>query len=361
MEQNRNVNDVRQNLESILFNYYIKYTSLQNLVPASFQSLNNRANTIDIYIDVFDMLKGIYGRQIYANKQYVIVSSVINLVAHMRHYFAKMWNVRTRIYLVYANDSSSNHKQFYAGFGDDSYKSTLNYAENNKLIISQLEMVKILVAYIYDVYFVEKSTVFPVFVYDNIIKNTSEIPAIILTKSTYAYQIPALLPNTAIFRPKKYKGEDLSYSVIKPNVLQKYYNGLTRPKTLEYMNNIDSSNLALLMALTGNSQCKMNSVVNASVAIRIVSEAIKSGKMLNYHMSDTAYIYSNIPELSKYVNMQSFICRFNACDLVYQHLLYTQMPESIDRTWEVNFYDPGTVQDINNKYFADNPLDLNSL
>lgn len=360
MDQNRSVNDIRQNLESILFNYYIKYTSLQNLVPASFQNLNNQANTIDIYIDVFDMLKSIYGREVYANKQYIIVSSVINLVAHMRNYFRKMYHMNTRIYLVYADNSSNNHKQFYAGFGDDTYKSTFNYAENSKLILSQLEMVKILVAYIYDVYFVEKKTMFSMFVYDNIIKNNG-IPAIIITKSTYAYQIPALVPYAALFRPKKYKGEDLSYSVLKSNVLQKYYNGLTRPKTLEYMSRIDSSNLGLLMTLTGNAQCKMNSVVNASVAIRILSDAISSGRLLNSHMSDTAYIYSCIPELSKYMNQQSFIWRFNACDLIYQHLLYTQMPESMDYTWNVNFYDPGTVQDINNRYFVDNPLDLNSL
>ena len=187
------------------------------------------------------------------------------------------------------------------------------------------------------------------------------MPAIILTKNTLAYQIPALVPNTAVFRPRKHIGEDTSFAIFGNNILYQYYNNISANKSLEYLSIINPQHLSLLMSLTGNKQFNLHSIINSNVAIRIISDAIRNGKLLNCHMSDTDYIYSFVPELSKYIDSANFKFRYNACDIIYQHLLYSQMPESLDYSWMVNFKDPNTVQDINNKYFADNPLDLNSL
>lgn len=360
MNENRSIDDTRQNLESILYGYYIKYSKMKELVEQAF--LNTpQSNCIDIYVDVFNMLKPIYSKEVYANKQYIIVSSVINLAAHLRQYFRRYHNMWTRIYLVYADDSTNNHKQFCPEFGNDDYKTTLNYNRNSEFILSQLELVKILAAYIEDVYFVRKYSMFPMFVYDNIIKNTNGIPAIILTKNNYAYQIPALIPNTAVFRPRKHFAEDTSFAVYGLNILYKYYSKITSSKTLEYISKISPQHLSLLMSITGNSQFNLSSAVNSTVAIRILYEAITSGKLLNSHTADIGYVYSVIPDLSKYIDIASLKSRFSACDIMYQSLFYSNMPESVDCTWMVNFKDPATVQDINNRYFADNPLDLNSL
>lgn len=359
MYGNRSIDDTRQNLESILYGYYIKYTKMKELVEQAF--LNTpQSDCIDIYVDVFDMLKPIYSKDIYSDKQYTIVSSVINLAAHLRQYFRRYHNMWTRIYFVYADNSTDNHKRFCNEFGNDDYRATLNYSRNNELILSQLELVKILVAYIEDVYFIRKNTMFPMFTYDNILKNPT-IPAIILTKNNYAYQIPALVPNTAVFRPRKYAGEDTSFAVYGLNVLYQYYSGITSAKTLEYISLISPQYLSLLMALTGNNQFNLHATVSSTVAIRILSEAIMSGKLLNSHTADVDYIYSVLSDLFKYIDATNFKFRYNACDIIYQHLLYTQMPEALDYTWVVNFKDPNTVQDINNRYFIDNPLDLNSL
>lgn len=359
MNENRSINDTRQNLESILFGYYIKYNKMQELVGAAFANAAP-SNSIDIYVDIFDMLKQIYGKNIYANKNFVVTVAVVNLAAHIREYFRTRHRMWSRIFLVYADNSTDNHKRFYQGFGDDSYKTTIDFDKNNQFIMSQLELVKILAAYIEDVYFVTKKTMFPMFVYDNIIKNPN-IPAIIITKNTYAYQIPAFTNNIAVFRPKKYAGEDTSFPVYGSNILYQYYSGITSKNTLEYLSVINPQHLSLLMSLTGNNQFNMHFVTKNTVAIRIIAEAIKEGKLLNSHMADSNYIYSVLPELTKYIDPTNFAFRYNACDLIYQHLLYTQMPESLDYSWMVNFKDPDTVRDINNKYFFDNPLDLNSL
>ena len=66
-------------------------------------------------------------------------------------------------------------------------------------------------------------------------------------------------------------------------------------------------------------------------------------------------------QISNKIDAYNFKYRFNAVDLVFQHRLYTMMAESKDISWLINLNDPDTVKDINNKYFIDNPLDLNAL
>ena len=74
--------DTRINLESLLLSHYIKYDKLFELCNLSLSNISS--NTVDIYIDLYDILKRIYTTNIRANKKFVIVSSIINLAAHYR-------------------------------------------------------------------------------------------------------------------------------------------------------------------------------------------------------------------------------------------------------------------------------------
>ena len=172
-------NDIKVNLESLLLSYYIKYDKLLELNNEAFA--NVQSDRIDIYIDIYDMLKPIYTRDVYANKSFVIVSSIINLAAHLRAYYWTRHRMTSRIFLVYGDCSSISHKQFLPMFGDDEFRGTLNYAKNEEFIKSQLELVKILAAYIYDVYYIPRKCNFSIFTYDNILRNPN-IPAVIISK-----------------------------------------------------------------------------------------------------------------------------------------------------------------------------------
>jgi len=353
------MDDRRENLEAILYGYYIKYTRMQELVNTAFANFAP-SSIIHVYVDVYDMLKPLYGKYVYANKKYTIVSAIINLVAHIREYFRsrhRMWAV---VYLVYGRNETFNHTKFYQTFSDGKRELTLDFENISSVISSQLDMVRILAAYIQDVYFVEKSTMFSMFVADNIMKNTN-IPSMVLTKSKYAYQIPAMFNNAILFRPKKYNGEDRSIAICGQSVLFQYYNKLSNAKTIEYLHGMSPKFLSALMSMTGLQEYNVNSVTNATIAIRIISEAILNNRLLNGYNADPEYVYSVLPELSRYIDSTSFSFRFKAIDLMFQHMIYSNMPESKDYSWNVNFKDPETVREINDKYFFDNPLDLNSL
>ena len=353
-------NDYKANIESILLGYYIKYINLEELtantiVVSEFANSDN----IDIYIDLYDMLKNLYSIDIYSNKQFIIVSSVINLVAHMREFYWSRYRVNSRIYLVYGSEESNNHKQFYLNFGESKIKEKRNYDKINSVVQSQLDMIKILCAYIYNVYYVRKSTDFCMFTYDNICKNAST-PSVILTKSKYAYQIPALCKNAFLLRPKKIKGQDVSFAITSSNVLFAYCNKINSDNTLLRLKDINPKLLSLIISLNGLPSKKLLTMVNITTAIGRVYKAITENKIINGYNTDINFVYNQL-ELFSTIDQDNFRLRFNAVDLVFQHRLYCNMFESKDISWLIDLRDPDTVRNINNKYFTDNPLDLNAL
>lgn len=353
-------NDYKANIESILLGYYIKYINLEELtantiVVSEFANSDN----IDIYIDLYDMLKNLYSIDIYSNKQFIIVSSVINLVAHMREFYWSRYRVNSRIYLVYGSEESNNHKQFYLNFGESKIKEKRNYDKINSVVQSQLDMIKILCAYIYNVYYVRKSTDFCMFTYDNICKNAST-PSVILTKSKYAYQIPALCKNAFLLRPKKIKGQDVSFVITSSNVLFAYCNKINNDNTLLRLKDINPKLLSLIISLNGLPSKNLLTLFNITTAVGKVWQLIKDNIIINDYNSDIDYVYNKL-QIDNKIDLFNFKYRFNAVDLVFQHRLYSLMPESKDTSWLINLSDPDTVKNINNTYFIDNPLDLNSL
>jgi hypothetical protein len=350
--------DYRVNLEGLLYSHYIKYdklTELLNSIPDNIES-----DKVDIYIDVYDMLKAMYTRNIYAEKQYLIVSAVINIAAHMRGYFWTRFGMLTRIYLVYGEDLTMNHKQFYPTFGDEKFKETLDYDKNNAVVTTQLEMVRLLCAYINGVYFIKRSTNFAMFTYDNIMKNR-EIPSIIISKSKYAYQLPALFNNVYLLRPQKGNGEDVSYLIYHNIAITKFFSKSINQKTIENLVKINPELLSVLIALTGFPSYNMKTVCNITVASRMLADAVTSGRIINRYNTDIDYVYNALEGLDKYIDPVTFKYRFNAVDLVFQHRIYNSSAEARDITWIVDLENKFEVQRINNQYFIDNPLDLNNL
>jgi hypothetical protein len=351
-------NDIKIKLDSILLGYYIKYDRLEELVKYSFQ--NVESNHLDIYIDLYDMLKGVYGREIYSDKQFSIVSCVINLAAHYRSYFWTRHRVTTRIFLVYGDCTLDSHKQFYPSFGDDSFRELLGYTNTLELVVGQLNMIKILCAYINEVYYVERKSNFALFAYSHIKQNPT-IPSLVITKSKYSYQIPSMCSNVILFRPKKLNREDVSYPVLHQEVLMQNYNKIKTESTLGRLALINPELLSVMFTLTGLQSYGVKALCNVSAAAKMVSDAITEMRIQNAYNSDADYIYNSLRDIEKFCDPTSFKFRFNAIDLEFQYKLYAASPENIDVSWFINLNDPKTIQDINNKYFVNNPLYLDSL
>ena len=118
--------------------------------------------------------------------------------------------------------------------------------------------------------------------------------------------------------------------------------------------------LSLIMTLNGLPSKKLLTMVNITTAVGRIYKAITENKIINDYNSDINYVYNQLELFSK-IDQDNFRLRFNAVDLVFQHRLYYHMAECKDISWLIDLQDPDTVKNINNKYFADNPLDLNAL
>ena len=349
--------DFRVNLESSLLMYYIKYDQLNELMKNV--ELFQNTDHIDIYIDIYNMLKKVYLPNSFATKKLSIVSSVINLAAHYRGYFRTRYKLWTKIYLVYGTEETDNHRRYYMGFSSRS-EDALNHQEVKADIKSQLELVRILCGYIEDVYYIHRRTDFTMFTYDNICKSPKN-PVIIITKSKYAYQLPALIKDAYIFRPKKTKDGDCSYCIKFSNSLVKYYSNINSNLLLEKISNINPNLMSIMIVLNGCAERKVPSVMNINRSVNAVLTAIHNNRILNGYNTDIDYMYTMLVDIHGIIDRESFKMRFRAVDLVYQHRLYMSQMESRDMTWLINLHDARTVQNINNQYFADNPLDLNNL
>ena len=348
--------DYKVDLESLLYGYYIKYDKLSELINTI--SVNYQVNNIDIYIDLYDALKNMYSTNIYTSKRLVIVSSIINMVAHYRGYFRTRHNVETRIFLVYGEDITTNHTQYVREYKEISRNlERMNYAENDAMIKSQLDMVKLLCAYIPDVYFVRRATNSAMFIYSNILENNNL--ALIISKSRYMYQIPAIInSNVYILRPKKKQGQDISYLISHQNALLYQFDKCSNPKLKEFSPLL----MSLLLALNGFGSYNIPTKCNITTACNLLHKAILDGKINNWHNPDPVFVYSKLDfSVTRFISISELKFRFMAIDIINQHMLYQNMIESKDITWNINLYDPETVKSIANKYFIDNPLDLNNL
>lgn len=357
----------RTDTELFLLSYYIKYDKLLEL--NSLVDANQYTNCIDIYIDVYDMIRRIYSFSTTGVSKFTITAAIINLAAHFRAYYRTRHHIWTRIFLVYGSEITNNHRQFCPTFSNFIDPTVVGYERTNSLIKSQLELVKILAAYIEDVYYIERATDFTMFTYDNISKTLQHSPnstSIIVSKNKYAYQIPAMMfgKRVYLFRPVKYKGEDWSICITPNTAITYYYYKVQKDEVRSRLQAMHPELLSTFMALNGCKDKAVPSFVNIDKASRILDAAINMNLILNRYQSNAAWLYDSlckISDINRSFSLETFVNRFNGLDLVYQHMLYSNMIESKDISWNLNLRDPDTVRDINNKYFIDNPLDLNNL
>jgi hypothetical protein len=322
--------------------------------------------TVDIYIDLEDYLRSIYLYEIaeethnqFVHKRLIIVSQVINLVAHIRSFF-KHRCIGTRIFLVYGDDSFNGHTKYYPNFNAHKYKEAIDFNHKKSIIESQLSMIKLICGYIHDVYYIRKSCDFTTFVNFNNNPVIAGKPVIVWTKSVYAHLLAANNEYIYLMRPKKYKGEDLSYIVTNRNVLQSLYYNVNQ-NLIPMINGLHSGTLGILFTLLGNREFSMARLCNITTAVKMIYDAVASNSLIMGVNSDPVFVYNGLKGIDKYCDLDTFCRRFYAVDLYMQSLLYGSTVESMDCTWNINLSDPISLRNINNSYFADNPLDLNSL
>lgn len=361
-------------MESMLYSNYIQWDRMYHLTAQSFSYSN--ANSINVYIDMGSLISPLYYRfEEFNIKNYsVVTSSIINLCAHIRAYFESRHRVSTKIFIVYSPNCHSYNRSMYYGYNDKSYNNIQNNKVIREMVQTNLGMLNVLCQYLYDIYFISSNWESSVVMYDIMLQEQAKgnkNPSVIFTKDQYVYQIPSIMTQVAIYRPKKGGRdlntgmvEDVSWAVTHNSVMQRFISEDRKidPSKCE---GLDPGLLSLLMTLSNCPSRGIKSIFNISTALKLLKQMVSEYQIQNGHSMMVGNVFDYLYENGKLkadnqLSKQLFVNRFSAIDILTQHQAYFASPDKVIN-YEINLYDPESVQAINNTHFKDCPLDLNRL
>lgn len=347
-------------IDQILGSNYIRYDRLVDMVNTAF--VGSSADTVNMYIDLYSMLKPLYNNQNYNIEDYSkVTSNIINICAHYREFFRTRYRVESRFFLVYSKNTPYINKQFYPEYNSGNESSFNTNKLVDDMISNNISLLETICPYLPDIFFIKGDFETSVIIYDLIcrVETLDKVsPHIVLTKDKYAYQLIPTRDNVLIFRPKKNKGLDMSYFINKGNLISTYMNDRKVKFDESYMS-IMPEMLTLMMGLSSVKERNIKTLLNIKSTMKIINDAIKEYKLLNgYNTIET--LWNSIDNSKIKLSQQSFEYRMKAIDIIFQHSIYINTPECKNVKC-TNLYDPETVKEINNKYFISNPLDLDRL
>ena len=345
-------------ISSKLYRNFIKYDKLKSLTLECFEDSNS--NNLNVYININSILLELYNEGV-VDYEFSITSGLINLCSHIRAYYSSRHSVNTKIFLVYSTMECTASRIFVPGYNSYNDQKKMSNRIISKTIFNNINILKEMCKYIPNVYMVVKSAEPAVVILDLIYKEESKgntAPNVVYTKDMFDYQLPAIHNNTIIFRPKRYKGEDISYSITKWNVVKQFINDSKAKFNFDTIE-LHSEYLSVLMTLSNLTCRSLGRQFILNTAYAILLNTIKNDTISLFNLED---LHSKIYKYNKMLMpLTLFTNRFKGIDLNYQFNIYLQSPESKDISHDIDLDNPELIQKINNEIFKDNPIDLNRL
>lgn len=352
------------NVADILYGSYIRYERLFEMTKYAFYGKTDSEN-VNIYIDVYSILKSLYtrGTNIQINDSYAIASCIINLAIHLRAYFDTRHRVASKIFIVYGGARPLNAISQYPPYNIKNIQMEDSNIYLKQLIIDNLEVIKILCPYLYDIYAViDYENEFSVMTSALIDSKSEKIPNIIYSKDLLAYQLVAFKPRTFLYRPKKRNNIDCSWVVTKSTLYNSYRYG-ELGLTKQFETSLDVRMFSIYQAIAGVKSRNITSNKNGNAAVKLLEKAVQNNVFVNGYnangiMRDNQ-AFINMCDIEN-ISHVDLISRFIAIDLLHQTMIYKSTPNFIGaNAGIINLYNPQEVRIINDKYFQIYPLDLN--
>ena len=348
-------------VEVFMTRYFVKYNRLDQIIQHAFAG--SKANSIDLFIDIYGMYKSIFSRSFISNitDYTAFTSTLINMCGHYRTYF-KMLGVSTKIFLISGFNIPENSCRFVA-----EYNKVIKDKLKNKMIFDMvdqnIQLLDILCPYLPDIFFIKTEFETSVAIH-NIIKKEKasgrDVPSIVISSDMYPIQLTTLWDDVAYIKPKKSNGEDSSEIVCPkthPDHEFTFWSIVCKDKEDFALNqnvvSITSRNFVLLSALNKFFDRNLKAIVNFNTANKIISSI--DGYM-NIKLNVDNMIMS-IPDIIDKVPVQLVDSRYKVLDIEYQDILFAESAEIMTMRFE-NLSDPQAIQIINDKYFSANPIDI---
>src|SRR5574344_2650368 len=175
-------------IEQIIYSNCVKYERLSGIINKAFKG--SKADNLNIFIDLYSILKSVYRKEVKAEQFTSITSTVINICSHYRYFFRNFYNVETTFYLVFSYNCNEINSLLTSGY-NDKFKDLLN-ANPMKvdLVQKNIEFLETLCPYLPNIYFIKSNYEVGVHIKDIINKTKNDNTAnMIVSKDSYLYQL----------------------------------------------------------------------------------------------------------------------------------------------------------------------------
>lgn len=359
-------------IEPILNMYKIKYENLNKMIKFT------SGKYLNIFINLNSVLNSFYNSKLVAptlrdlrGKETLIFSSeIINIIAHYRHYFWKYYRVPTTFYIYYNNGNVPiKNKKFNINYmAHQSVQRSENnpeFGQINKLFNRNIKLIKMIIDYIYDAYFVESSNIDIGILMYKIIKdnNDPERVNLILTRDKYDFQL---------LRSNNYIDGIIKTSLI--YMVPKHIQWMDASDIIKKVSKIDSSTeyrpeiydryityLGLLYAIGGLSSRSLTGVkgIGEKKAFRLIHNYWKDKNFFSNNI--TSFLIDDILSQNSMLNCTDYITnQYKSIDIEFgiNYLLSESDNFYLSEEIYKNRYDNESIMELNNRYYTNNPINL---
>lgn len=346
--------------ELLLFKSYIKYDALDLLFKKEFTG--DKSDYVNIYIDLFSLLSDLYKTTITVTDAPLrILSGILNIGFHYRNFFGKR-GLYSNIFFIFSPNMSPNNTKYMKDWYIE-YKTRMTGNPNAiRSIKSALDLMNLLMPSIPDM-FLKIGTASPVVISFDIIRrlanNGYSRPCIYVTRDPYAFQLPSVMPNVAVFfKQFKKNGLDNSFSFNHMNCLNEY---LRYTKNVEVQEMLHPAWMTPYMVVGGLGKYPAKYGVPPLIAYDRALQIICG--LASFHSTfspeDIYQAYSAIYGGKKnHITLDDIVARYKCLDIYHQLAEYNTLPESKEHRWISQDANMQTLWDINNKYFQKYPLNI---
>lgn len=351
-------------VENIIYGSFVKMAVLKDLTINTFGGTSIAdATELNIFIDLYSVLKSIFSEHYRTDIQdyTAITSGIINMCSHYRSFYRTL-SVNTRFFLIATLNTCDINRKFVAEYNKKFLKKS-EIEMFQKVVMDNFDLLELICPYLPDIHFIRsprnyEASVIIAYLIGDVIR--SRTPNLIISKDFYPLQLCSEYPYTALLYPIKKFGQD--GSVMIPIYDKRTYRfefwklfSSIRKLALEELLNIDPVNFPLLCALNRFPERDLSAILNIQSAISVIYNFAGSERI----KINPEQFYTDSGLLSK-IPIEKVISRYKTLDIDFMLPYYRNDPESRMIKLD-NLKDPATLNMINSKFFAHNPLELNKL
>lgn len=367
-------------IERIINSKKLNYNKMTELVRpyvegGRFNSYTNNDN-VTVYIDINSVIKQLYSPQIAENFTHIktkdrlnLVVELVNIIGHYRHFFASRLSMHSRFFLFYSDKESIYHTNIDENYKKEYYKKmdkdNITYRDTNKTIKSTLELVKTIVKYIPNAYFIDtykiEPTILPYYIINKTnIDNDNDYSLIVSNDKIYRQ----LLKYKDRMLLLELRGSEKSKVISKENVKDELFSSGTKKDINEFVN-IDYNILDIYNLFTDHKDQEYKSIPGYG--------PVSTVKLLDKMISDIELSplkdYTNESSLRKLFSgklkddkMEELIKRFKLFN--HSHIVDEidgSKIQNIISSQIIDFNDPNEIKTLNEEVFERTYINIDYL